>query len=95
MTVETLSWMIGPVVAGLMVTAWSTDVPYVVNAVTFLVSAALVSRISETKLRSEDSLTRGHWRDVADGLKLVVTGRPLRTVPSPHGDAPPPRCLAL
>ena len=79
-TVETLSWMIGPVVAGLMVTAWSTDVPYVVNAVTFLLSAALVSRISETKLRSEDSLTRGHWRDVADGLKLVVTGRPLRTV---------------
>ena len=79
-TVETLSWMIGPVVAGLMVTAWSTDVPYVVNAVTFLLSAAFVSRISETKLRSEDSLTRGHWRDVADGLKLVVTARPLRTV---------------
>ena len=79
-TVETLSWMIGPVVAGLMVTAWSTDVPYVVNAVTFLLSAAFVSRISESKLRSEDSLTRGHWRDVADGLKLVVTGRPLRTV---------------
>ena len=79
-TVETLSWMIGPVVAGLMVTAWSTDVPYVVNAVTFLLSAALVSRISETKLRSDDSLRRGYWRDVADGLRLVVTGRPLRTV---------------
>ena len=79
-TVETLSWMIGPVIAGLMVAAWSTDVPYVVNAVTFLLSAAFVSRISETKLRSEDSLTRGHWRDVADGLKLVVTARPLRTV---------------
>ena len=68
------------VVAGLMVTAWSTDVPYVVNAVTFLLSAAFVWRISETELRSEDSLTRGHWRDVADGLRLVVTGRPLRTV---------------
>ena len=79
-TAETLSWMIGPVVAGLMVTAWSTDVPYVVNAVTFLLSAAFVWRISETELRSEDSLTRGHWRDVADGLRLVVTGRPLRTV---------------
>ena len=63
-----------------MVTAWSTDVPYVVNAVTFLLSAALVSRISETKLRSDDSLRRGYWRDVADGLRLVVTGRPLRTV---------------
>jgi MFS family permease len=50
------------------------------NAVTFLLSAALVSRISETKLRSDDSLRRGYWRDVADGLRLVVTGRPLRTV---------------
>ena len=44
-TVETLSWMIGPVVAGLLVTAWGTTVPYAVNAVTFLLSAALVARI--------------------------------------------------
>jgi MFS family permease len=79
-TAETLSWMIGPVVAGLMVTAWGTSVPYAVNAVTFLLSAAFVSRIPERRLRSEDSLTRGHWRDVADGLRLVVTARPLRTV---------------
>ena len=54
--------------------------PYAVNAVTFLVSAGLVARIPEAKLRSEVPITRGHWRDVADGLKLVVTGRPLRTV---------------
>ncbi len=79
-TVETLAWMIGPVVAGLMLTVWSPAVPYGVNAVTFLVSAVLVARIAESSLRSEESLTRGHWRDVADGLKLVVTSPPLRTV---------------
>ena len=79
-TVETLAWMVGPVIAGAMLTVWSPSVPYAVNAVTFLVSAALVARISESRLRSEDPLTRGHWRDVADGLKLVVTARPLRTV---------------
>jgi len=79
-TVETLAWMIGPVLGGLMLTAWGTSVPYVVNAVTFLISAALVARIPEGKLRSKEPLTRGHWRDVADGLKLVVTARPLRTV---------------
>ncbi len=79
-TVETLSWMIGPVAAGLMVTAWGTTVPYAVNAVTFLVSAAFVAAISERRLRSEDSLTRGHWRDVSDGLRLVLTASPLRTV---------------
>ena len=79
-TVETLAWMVGPVIAGAMLTVWPPSVPYAVNAVTFLVSAALVARISESRLRSEDPLTRGHWRDVADGLKLVVTARPLRTV---------------
>ncbi len=79
-TVETLAWMVGPVVGGLMLTAWGTTVPYTVNAITFVVSAALVARIPEGRLQSDDPLTRGHWRDVADGLKLVVTARPLRTV---------------
>ena len=79
-TVETLAWMIGPIVGGLMLTVWGPSVPYAVNAVTFLVSVALIARIPAAKLRSEDPLTRGHWRDVADGLKLVVTAKPLRTV---------------
>ncbi len=79
-TIETLAWMIGPVAGGLMLTAWSPSVPYAVNAVTFLVSAFLIAGISESKLRSEESLTRGHWRDVADGIRLVLTSAPLRTV---------------
>jgi MFS transporter, DHA3 family, macrolide efflux protein len=80
-TVETLAWMIGPVVGGVMVASTgSADLPYVVNAVTFLVSAVLVGMIPERRLRSEESLTRGHWRDVADGFRLVLTSAPLRTV---------------
>ena len=79
-TIETLAWMVGPVVAGLMLTIWSPAVPYGLNAVTFLVSAVLVAMISESKLRSEESLTRGHWRDVSDGIRLVLTSAPLRTV---------------
>jgi MFS family permease len=79
-TVETLAWMIGPVVGGLMLTTWSPSVPYVANAATFLLSAALVARIPDSRLRSEESLTRGHWRDVTDGLRLVLTSAPLRTV---------------
>lgn len=79
-TVETLAWMIGPVLAGLMLTVWSPDVPYALNAVTFLVSAFLIVRISERKLRSEESLTAGHWRDVADGIRIVLSTAPLRAV---------------
>jgi MFS family permease len=78
--IETLSWMIGPVLAGLMLTTWEPSVLYAINAVTFLVSAGLIAGISERKLRSEESLTRGHWRDVADGIRLVLTSAPLRTV---------------
>jgi MFS family permease len=79
-TIETVAWMIGPIVGGLMFAVWGPDVPYAFNAVTFLVSAGLVAAIPERSLRSEESLTRGHWRDVADGLRLVVTSAPLRTV---------------
>ena len=79
-TVDTLAMTVGPVVGALLVAAWGSSVPYLVNAVTFLFSALLVARISETRLRSQDPLTRGHWRDVADGLRLVVTSLPLLTV---------------
>jgi MFS family permease len=79
-TVENGAWMIGPVIAGVMVNAWGPAVPYVLNSGTFLVSAVLVSMIAERKLRSEESLTRGHWRDVADGFRLVLKSAPLRTV---------------
>ena len=79
-TIDTLAMTLGPLLGALLYTAWGPSVPYAFNAVTFLVSAAFVARIRETSLRSEDPLTRGHWRDVADGLKLVATSRPLRTV---------------
>jgi MFS family permease len=79
-TMENLAWMIGPLLGGLMLAAWGSSVPYAVNAVTFLVSAVLIARIPGRMLTSEESLSRGHWRDVADGLRLVVMARPLRTV---------------
>jgi MFS family permease len=79
-TIDTLAMTLGPLLGALMYTAWGPSVPYAFNAVTFLVSAGFVARIRETSLRSEDPITRGHWRDVADGLKLVATSQPLRTV---------------
>ncbi len=79
-TVDTLAMTAGPVAGAVLFAAWGPSVPYVVNAVTFLLSAALVARIPDRMLRSQDPLTRGHWRDVADGVKLVLTAKPLRTV---------------
>ena len=78
--VETFAWTVGPAVGGAMLVVWTPDVPYVVNAATFLLSAALIARIPGSRLQSGEPLTRGHWRDVADGLRLVVGSAPVRTV---------------
>ena len=72
--------MVGPLTAGVILTASETDAAYWVNAATFLVSALLVARIPARLLQSEEPLSRGHWRDVRDGLGLIVNQRALLTV---------------
>ncbi len=79
-TVENLAWMIGPIVAGGLLAASGPAAAYWINAVTFVVSALLVSRIPARLLQSVESLSRGHWRDVRDGLGVVVSSRALLTV---------------
>jgi MFS family permease len=79
-TMENVAWMVGPLTAGLILTASHTDAAYWVNAGTFLVSALLVARIPARLLQSEESVSRGHWRDVHDGLGLIVSSRALLTV---------------
>ena len=39
-TIENLTWMIGPVIGGVILSVWGPDLAYWVNAVTFVVSAA-------------------------------------------------------
>ena len=79
-SVENLAWMIGPLVAGVLLTVSGPDLPYWINAVTFLVSAALVYRIPSGKLQTVVSLSRGHWTDVREGLSVVRRSRALLTV---------------
>jgi MFS family permease len=79
-TVEHVAWMVGPVAAGGILAVSGTSAAYWVNAVTFFVSALLVARIPARMLQSEESLSRGHWRDVRDGLGLVLRTRALLTV---------------
>jgi MFS family permease len=78
--VENFGWLIGPVLAGAVVSVGGSDPVYWINAVTFLVSAALLTRIPPSGLQSEQSLSRGHWRDVRDGIVLVLRTTQLRTV---------------
>lgn len=78
--IETVAWMLGPVLAGGILAVSGPDACFWINAGTFLVSALLLSRIPAASLQSEESLSRGHWRDVRDGIELVVGTPQLRTV---------------
>jgi MFS family permease len=79
-TVENISWAIGPVLGGILTAAAGPHTAYWINAVSFLISAVLVARIPRRLLQSETALTRGHWRDLADGFVAVLRSRPLFTV---------------
>lgn len=79
-TSENLTWAAGPVLGGLIVAAWNPHVAYWINAVTFLVSAALLAGIPARLLHSTAPVSKGHWRDLRDGFALVRTSRPLLAV---------------
>jgi MFS family permease len=79
-TVENLSWAIGPLLGGILTAAAGPNLAYGINAASFLVSIALVLRIPPRLLQSERALSRGHWRDLADGFVAAFRSRSLRAV---------------
>jgi MFS family permease len=79
-TIDNSTWAVGSLVGGALVAASGPDLAYWINAVTFLVSAALLAQIPQRLLHEARAETRGHWRDLADGLILVRRSRALLTV---------------
>src|SRR2546423_4699504 len=79
---QTTDWAaaaLGPVAGGAIVSVWSADVVYWVKAATFLFSALLILRIPARLLQSDRAISRGHWRDLADGLAAFRASPPLLT----------------
>jgi len=70
---------LGPVVGGALVSASGTALAYGINSATFLVSALLLAGISARLLQSEQGVTKGHWRDLRDGVHAVARSRALLT----------------
>jgi MFS transporter, DHA3 family, macrolide efflux protein len=79
-TADNLTWTIGSLVGGALVAASSPDVAYVVNAISFAVSAFLIIRIRERLEEAEPEPSHGRWRDISEGLSLAVRSRALLTV---------------
>jgi MFS family permease len=80
MTVENMAWAAGPLIGGVIVATSGTNAAYWINAVSFVFSALLIRMIAANRLQSETSLSRGHWRDIADGLALARRSPALQTV---------------
>jgi MFS family permease len=79
-SVENLTWAVAPLIGGLLVAASSPDAAYWVNAVTFLVSAALLAGIPQRLLQAARAESRGHVRDLVEGASLVVRSASLLAV---------------
>jgi MFS family permease len=71
---------IGPVLGGVIVGSWGANVVYWINAATFLFSAVLLLNIPSRLLQSKQAITRGHWRDLVDGMSAFRRSPALQTV---------------
>lgn len=72
--------VLGTTAAGILAATTSTfAVAFVVDSLTFFVSAALISRI-RTSGRPEEASERKAWEDMKEGFRVMVASRPLRGV---------------
>ena len=79
-TIENAAWAVGPLLGGVLVAATGPDAAYVINALTFLVSAALLTRIPGRLLQAAAAAGHGYWRDLAEGFALIRRSRALLTI---------------
>jgi MFS family permease len=78
--VEWSTTALGPLLGGVLVSISGPNLAYIVNAVSFGVSAALVALIPGKLLQSERPIGRGRWSDLAEGFTTVVHSRALSCV---------------
>jgi MFS family permease len=71
---------LAPPIAGVLVAAQGPHLAYWINAVSFVLSAAILARVPANMLQTAVSATRGLLRDVGDGMRAVARSRALLTV---------------
>src|SRR5919198_1419827 len=79
-TADNVTWALGSVAGGALVSAAGVDAAYWINAFTFLLSAALLAGIPQRLLQATAAASRGHWADLRDGFAIAVRSRALLTV---------------
>jgi MFS family permease len=79
-TAEQLTITTGTLLGGVVVAASGPDLAYGLNAASFAFSAALLLRIPAALLQEGRVESRGHWRDLAEGIEVVRRSRALTAV---------------
>jgi MFS family permease len=77
---EQLTITFGTLLGGIVVATAGPDPAYIVNAVSFGVSAVLLMRIPGALLQQGRVESQGYWHDLGDGFRLVLHTRALLTV---------------
>ncbi len=77
---DNVTWGIGPLLGGALVGISGPHLAYWVNAVTFGISALMLSQIPSRALQSAQALSRGHFQDLADGFRVVLRSPALLAV---------------
>jgi MFS family permease len=78
--VDNVTWSAGALLGGVLVAAQGPHLAYWLNAATFVLSAAFLSRIGSGRFQEAKAESRGHVGDLIDGLSLVFRSRALLTV---------------
>src|ERR1035437_6174688 len=79
-TATSATMVVGPLCGGAIVAVLGPHPAYLLNAVSFVVSALLVVGIRPTGLQSVTAISRGYLHDLLDGAGAVFRSRPLLTV---------------
>lgn len=79
-TVENMAWAVGPIIGGAIVAASGSHAAYWINAASFVFSALVIRLIPARRLQSDTPVSKGHWRDIADGLSFVRDSAALRVI---------------
>jgi len=79
-TADNVTWGIGPLIGGALVAISGPHLAYWVNAVTFGISALLLSQIPKRALQSAQALSRGHFHDLEAGFRAVLRSPALLAV---------------
>jgi MFS family permease len=79
-TVENMAWAAGPIVGGAIVATSGTHAAYWINAASFVFSALVIRLIPSGRLQSEVPISKGHWRDIADGFSFARHSRALQAI---------------